>query len=396
MRTHLYNARLVLPNGIRNGSLVISDGKIESVSFSENVSGEFDVKTDCGGNYIAPGFIEIHTHGAGGADFMDGTLEAFEAALTTHLYHGTTTILPTAVAASNEEIKRSIDAFRLAKEKLEGKVPHMLGLHMEGPYLCARQCGAIDPKYIRDPKSEEYEMLLEYGKGAISRWTLAVERDGAEAFARRLRENGILPSVGHSDAEYSQVKRAFDAGVTHVTHLYSATSTIVRRGGFRFPGVTESAFIIPDMTVELIADGCHLPPELINMVYRLKGADRTVLTCDSMRCAGQDVTESVLGSRENGQRVIIEDDVAKMPDRTAFAGSIALDDRLIRTAVFKADIPLADAVRMITLTPAEILGIDNYTGSLEAGKDADIVMFDENINILGVMVSGNGLAGELK
>lgn len=396
MRTLLYNAQLILKDSIQHGYIVVNDGKIEAISFSDHIGGVYDKRIDCGDKYLAPGFIEVHTHGAGGADFMDGTLDAFETALTTHLAHGTTTILPTTLAASNEEILKSIDGFREAKEKLGSCVPHMHGMHMEGPYLCVEQCGAINPKYIRDPDPHEYEKILEYGKGVIKRWTLAVERDGAAQFGARLREEGVLPSVGHSNAEYAQVKQAFDAGVTHVTHLYSAMSTIVRRGGFRFSGVTESAFCIPGMSVEVIADGCHLPVEILNMVYRLKGVDKVVLTCDSMRCAGQNVKESILGNLQSGQRVIIEDDVAKMPDRKAFAGSIALDDRLVRTMVKKADVPLVDAVRMMTLTPAKVIGIDDKTGSLEVGKDADLVLFDNDINIAGVMVSGTGLLGELK
>lgn len=395
MRTLFYNAMLVLPDELRSGSLSICDGRIAELSFSSHTGGTYDRKIDCRGQYLAPGFIELHTHGAGGADFMDATVEAFETALKTHLAHGTTAILPTTLAASNEEMLRSIDAFRAAENALGGRVPRLLGLHMEGPYLSAEQCGAINPRYIRDPRPEEYEPLLEYGRGVIRRWTLAVEREGAEQFTARLCQEGILPSVGHSNAEYAQVLRAWQAGVRHTTHLFSAMSTIVRRGGFRHSGVLESAFCIPQMSVEIIADGCHLPPELLRMVYRLKGAEKTVLTCDSMRCAGQDVTESFLGNRQSGQRVIIEDGVAKLPDRTAFAGSIALDDRLVRVMTGAAGVPLHDAVRMMTLTPAEVLGIAEDTGSLRVGKRADLVLFDETIQVSGVMVSGIGLHGRM-
>ena len=220
-----------------------------------------------------------------------------------------------------------------------------------------------------------------------------MELDGASRFADRLVQEGILPSIGHSNAEYEQVRDAFSHGVTHTTHLYSAMSTIVRRGGFRHSGVLESAFCIPEMTVELIADGCHLPVELLEMVCRVKGAERVALTCDSMRCAGQNVRESILGSLENGQKVVIEDDVAKLMDRSAFAGSIATDDRLIRVMYHKAGVPLCDAVRMMTQTPADIIGLGGRKGSLAAGKDADLVCFDEDIAIAGVMVGGRGLVG---
>ena len=396
MLTLIYNAKLILVDGIRQGYVVVEGEKIRQVGFDDQYPHlPYDRQIDLQGNYLSPGFVELHTHGAGGADFMDGTLEAFESACLTHLKHGTTTILPTALAATKEEILRSIDCFRVAKKELAGKGPYMHGLHMEGPYLNKDQAGAIDPNYIRNPEPEEYEMFLQYGRGAIARWTLAVEREGAEQFAARLCQEGILPSVGHSNAEYSQVKAAFEKGVTHVTHLYSAMSTIVRKGGFRHSGVLESAFCIPEMTVEIIADGCHLPAELLEMVYRFKGPDKVALTCDSMRCAGQDVKESILGSLENGQKVVIEDDVAKLLDRSAFAGSNATDDRLIRVMTRQAGVPLHDAVRMMTLTPAQIVGLGQKKGSIQEGKDADLICFDENVQISGVMVEGKGLLGAL-
>ncbi len=396
MLTLIYNAKLILQDAVRPGYVVVEDRTIRTVGFGEHCPQlPYDKRINLQGAFLSPGFVELHTHGAGGADFMDGTLEAFEQACLTHLEHGTTTILPTALAATKEEILRSIDCFKKAKKVLAGKGPYLHGLHMEGPYLNKDQAGAIDPNYIRNPEPEEYELFLEYGRGAIARWTLAVELDGAEEFAKRLRQEGILPSVGHSNAEYTQVRAAFEKGATHVTHLYSAMSTIVRKGGFRHSGVLESAFCIPEMTVEIIADGCHLPIELLELVYRVKGPDKVALTCDSMRCAGQDVRESILGSLENGQKVLIEDDVAKLMDRSAFAGSIATDDRLIRVMTQKVGVPLFDAVRMMTLTPAQIVGLDDQKGSIQEGKDADLISFDENIQISGAMVEGKGLLGTL-
>lgn len=390
MRYVLTNAKVVLPHRILDGTVVVVEGKIFAIEQGTvQLQGH---QIDLQGLYLAPGFVEIHTHGAGGCDFMDGTLNAFVTASRTHFEHGVTTLLPTALAATREEILRSIDGFRKAREALVNG-PYLPGLHMEGPYLNVQQKGAIDEKYIREPDPVEYEEFLEYGKGAIARWTVAPELKGALSFGDRLMREGILPSIGHSNADFWQVQEAFHHGFTHVTHLYSAMSTIVRKSGFRYPGVLESAFILPDMTVELIADGCHLPAELLEMVYRLKGVEKVCLTCDSMRCAGQDVQESILGSLEKGQRVIIEDDVAKLPDRSAFAGSIATTDRLVRVMVQQAGISLQDSVRMLTLTPANIIGLGHKKGSIAVGKDADLICFDQNINIKGTLFGGRPVSG---
>ncbi len=380
------DAKIILENRILDGYIAIEDGKIVEIGKTVSSNRESKVLT-LGGNYLAPGFIEIHTHGAGGFDFMDGTAQAVSQAALTHLTHGTTTLYPTTLAASKEEIFQSIDAFRIGRKSITDG-PNMPGLHMEGPYISIKQKGAIDPRYIRNPDPSEYEEFLQYGKGLISRWTVAPELPGVLSFVKRLREENIVVSMGHTDAEYSEILAAYKSGVTHVTHLYSAMSSMVRRNGFRFPGLVESAFCIEGLTVEVIADGCHLPPAILRMVYRVMGPERVALTCDSMRCAAQDVTESILGSMENGQRVIIEDGVAKMPDRMAFAGSIATDDRLVRVMRNDAGVPLCDSIRMMSLTPATIMGIADQTGSIDIGKDADLVCFDDNINVLGTMVKG--------
>jgi len=387
--THLLkNARIILPGRIIRGCVEVEGEAISNVYEGEAAHKAYDLVTDLNGSYLSSGFIEIHTHGAGGSDFMDGTSQAYQAACLAHLAHGTTTIFPTLLADSWAEIRRSLAAFREAKGELEKLGMTLPGVHLEGPYLNPEQKGAICGQYIHDPEPREYGPLLaEYGD-EIARWTVAPELPGALELGDRLRERGVVVSAGHSNAVYSQVKKAAAHGYTHVTHLYSAMSTVTRRGGFRFSGLLEGAFCLPELTVELIADGCHLPPELLRFAYETKGVQRTALTCDSMRCAGQDVRESYLGRVGEGQRVIIEDDVAKLPDRSAFAGSIATDDRLVRVMYRQAGVPLYDAVRMMTLTPAEIMGLAERKGSIEAGKDADLVCFDEDIRVTGVMARG--------
>ena len=395
MSVHFVNAALIYPDRIEQGFVTVEGHKIQAAGTGFPQVNRGDQVFYLRGKYLSPGFVEIHSHGAGGCDFMDGTAEAVITAARTHLQHGTTTLFPTTLAARREEIFNSIDGLRSAR-RIMTDGPELPGLHMEGPYLNPKQKGAIDERYIRNPRREEYEEFIFYGEGAISRWTLAPELPGAMEFARCLIDHGIVPSMGHTDAEYSQVLEAYHNGISHVTHLYSAMSGMVRKGGFRYPGLIESAFCIDDLTVEVIADGCHLPAEILEMVYRIKGPGKMALTCDSMRCAGQNVKESVLGSLKNGQRVIIEDDVAKMPDRMAFAGSIATDDRLVRVMYRQARVPLWDCVRMMSLTPAAIMGIGNQVGSIMPGKTANLICFDEDIRISAAMVRGNVVYGSFE
>jgi len=379
----LVNAQLVLPDWVTPGSILVEDGKIAKVLTGQgSLCAENAVVTDLGGQYLAPGFVEIHSHGAGGADFMDGTPEAFQCAAESHLRHGVTTLFPTSVAADLDGVMQFLRAF------MQVKGSHMPGVHLEGPYLSMEMRGAIDPRYIRDPDPAEYEALLDFADGDIKRWTIAPELPGALGFGDALARRGILPSIGHTSANYAEIAQAFRHGFTHFTHLYSAMSTITRSGGFRITGAIESAFILEDATAEVIADGCHLPPELLLQAWRTKGADRLCLTGDAMRAAGTEANRSILGPLQNGLPVIVEDGVAKLPDRSAFAGSVAMADRLLRTAL-RAGIPLQEAVRMMTLTPARVMGLDSEIGSIEAGKKADLVLFDEEININGVMKDGH-------
>jgi len=383
----LKHARLVTPNDVISGDLLIDGGTIAGIYAGGEGAPDAAERFDLGGCYVAPGFVDLHTHGAGGADFMDGTAEAFVTACETHLAHGTTTIFPTTLSAKFDELYAAIDGFRSAKRILEGRV-NLPGLHFEGPYFSLKQCGAQDPRYIKNPDPAEYRAIIDYANGDIARWSVAVELDGALEMGDCLREHNILPSIAHSDAEYSEVLEGYRHGYTHVTHLYSGMSSIVRKNGFRHLGVVESTYAIEELTTEVIADGCHIPPELLRMVYRLKGVDKTCLITDSLRCTGLDAKTIVSGSMENGRQVIIEDGVAKMLDRQAFAGSIATADRLLRTAWHLAGIPLADAVKMMTLTPLHIFGLDGHKGSIDIGKDADLVVFDDDVRVRDVLVNG--------
>ena len=364
-RLIITNGKLILPTGIEMGQILICEnGKIEQIIPNESYQPLVGDKViDARQNYVSPGFIDMHIHGGGGHDFMDGTVEAFLGVAETHAKYGTTAMVPTTLTSTNEELMTTFTVYQKAKE-MNVNGSQFIGLHLEGPYFSPKQCGAQDPNFLKKPQAEEYNAILEASKDII-RWSVAPELEGALALGQTLQQHHILPSIAHT------------------------MSSVTRRNAFRYAGVVEAAYLIEDMTVEIIADGIHLPKPLLQFVYKFKGVDKTALCTDAMRGAGMPDGESILGSLNNGQKVIIEDGVAKMPDRTAFAGSVATTDRLIRTMVYLAGVPLIDAVRMMTLTPARILHIDKEKGSLEIGKDADIVIFDNQININNTILKGH-------
>jgi N-acetylglucosamine-6-phosphate deacetylase len=284
------------------------------------------------------------------------------------------------------QLTRALELIDQARGEREG-MPAILGAHLEGPYVAQAQSGAQDPRYLRLPEPREYLGLLERFP-FIRRWTAAPELPGGLQLGRDLSQRGVVASIGHSDAVYEEVLAAFRSGFTLVTHLFNGMSRLTRRNAWMHLGVAESALAIDGLAVEIIADGRHLPAELLRLICKVKGAEATCLTTDSMRAAGQEVKESILGSLADGRRVLVEEEVAFMPDRNSFAGSTATADRLVRTMVELAGVPLAEAVRMLTHTPARIMGIADRKGSLEPGKDADLVAFDEGFRIALVMVEG--------
>lgn len=383
--TKIISAQIITPYRIiRDGELCFTGGRIDYVG-PRRACGEpggYEL-IDAGGCYVSPGFIDIHTHGGGGHDFMDGTEEAILSAAACHSRHGTTTLVPTTLSGDIDETLNFLRVFSSVHEKSRVNLP---GVHLEGPYFSMNQKGAQDPKYIKPPARDEYMKILG-STDSIIRWSFAPELEGSAEFIIELKNRGVLPSIGHSDGTYDDVASAFENGANHITHLFSCMSTISRKNGYRSSGVLESAMMLDEMTVELIADGRHVPAELLNMVYRQKGADKIALVTDSMRAAGTNGGESILGSLKNGQKVIIEDDVAKLTDRSAFAGSVATMDRLVRVMAKEASVPLCDAVRMAASTPARILGLKNK-GILTPGNDADILFFDDNIDIKRTIING--------
>lgn len=385
-RIKIVNGRLITPFRIvENGIILIEDGHIVKIG-QGNIDFPGASLIDAQNNYISPGFIDMHTHGGGGHDFMDGTINAYLEAAKIHALHGTTAMVPTTLTAETDDLLQTFSVYSQAK-KLNSEGARFLGLHLEGPYFSMNQRGAQDPRYIRIPNRKEYETILSHSSDII-RWSAAPELDGAMEFGRILSKKGILVAVGHSDATSEEVAEALENGFTHLTHLYSGMSGVMRKNAFRYAGVIESAYLFDQITVEIIADGIHLPVSLLQLIYKQIGPARIALITDSMRAAGLESEKSILGSLKDGLNVIVEDGVAKLPDRTAFAGSIATADRCVRTMVQLAGVPLIHAVQMMTSTPAQICKVDRNKGTLTVDKDADLVIFDDNIQVKTTIING--------
>ena len=327
----------------------------------------------------------MHTHGGGGFPFMNNTPDDVVGGANLHLKHGTTTILPTISAGAFDTMKKAVVNIAAAMKDERTKA-NILGAHLEGPYLSAQQCGAQCPTFITEPIKADYESLIkEYGD-AIVRWTYAPENDRGGEFCKYLTSHGIIASAGHTDAKYDDMKTAIDNGCNLITHLYSCTSTVTRDHGFRSLGVIETAFLRDKLFVEIIADGKHLPPDLVNMIIKIKGEDRVALITDSLDIADTDVTEGVM----SGTEFIVEDGICKLKDRSAFAGSVATADRLIRVMTKECGYGIPTAVKMMTEIPAKILKVNK--GEISVGRDADIIVFDDDINIKSVFVNGRAVS----
>jgi len=387
MITRIFNGKVITPYRIiEDGCIFIENNKI--IYVGKDISAyKYDKDINANGKYISPGFIDIHVHGGGGSDFMDGEKKDYINACVTHAKYGTTSIVPTCTSSHISDLKKSIESYEQAKLE-DYKGAKMLGLHLEGPYFSYEQRGAQDPRYLRDPQKEEYEEIMSWSDDII-RWSLAPELNNTMEFSLAMKKKGIIPAIGHSNATYEQVLQAYEWGYGLVTHLYSGCSIMRRIDAYRVSGVVESAFLIDGMYVEIIADGKHLPASLLKLIYQNKGCSKIALITDGTRASGEKSMKTIVGSKRDGIKAIVEDGVAKLPDRSAFAGSVSTTDRLVRTVIKIAEIPLTKAVEMMTATPAKIMNVYDEIGSLSPGKKADILLFDEDINVSLTMIEGN-------
>jgi len=397
-RIALTNGTLVTPfREINQGCVLIKGEFIEKIGKVDEIEIPDGTKiVDVRGKYISPGFIDSHLHGAFGGSVMASTEKDLMLMAQGLIKCGTTSFLPTTMSEPWDKIVRSVDCINKTMQK-DLKGAKILGVHLEGPYFSLEQKGAQNPKYIYPPKPEQYLPLLdEYP--CIIKVTAAPEIPGCLELGQELRKRKIIAAIGHSNATYQQVIDAVENGYTHVTHMFSGMSGLHRIKAYRVSGVIESTLLIDELTTEMIADGHHLPPSLMKLVFHTKGMDKVCLVTDSMSAAGLGPGKYELG----GLEVIVEADipdefeiptqkknyVAKLTDRLSFAGSVSTMDQLVRNMIKFVGLNVCQAVKLVTYNPAKMQGLDDKIGILAENKKADIAVFDSNIDIKMTIVDG--------
>ena len=382
-RFALTNGRVILPEAIVAGKAVVVEGdKILDVADRATLGSDVQ-QIDVGGRYITPGLIEIHMHGAMGYTFNEPVTEAYATITEETVSRGLTALMATVATASIPDL---VACLKFCREWMEGahEGTPILGMHVEGPYFNMAQKGAQDPKNILTPDDGTPDILLEQ-RDVIKIMTYAPELPGALELTARLADLGIVPAAGHSMAKDEDVLAAIKVGLRHAIHMWSGQSSTVREGPWRKPGLLEASLVFEELTGEIIADNKHLPPTLMKLAYKCKGADRLCVVSDATSGAGlPEGSRLRMGELEYE----VHDGVGMLFDRTAFAGSTTLLNQMIPILTGAVGIPLVEAVRMGTLTPARVTGIDEHKGSLEAGKDADIAIFEDDFTAWRTMIAG--------
>ncbi|MEU1486426.1 N-acetylglucosamine-6-phosphate deacetylase [Streptomyces sp. NPDC005752] len=368
--TVLAGARVVLPTGtVENGRVIVEGTRIAG-------STREDARTvDLTGHWVVPGFVDIHNHGGGGASFATGTAEDVLAGARAHRAHGTTTVVASTVTGEMDFLARQAGMLSELVEQGE-----LAGIHFEGPFISPCRKGAHSEGLLRDPDPSEVRKLLDAARGSARMVTLATELPGGIESVRLLAEHGVIAAVGHTDATYEQTVEAIDAGATVATHLYNAMPAL----GHRAPGPIAALLEDERITVELINDGTHLHPAALQFAYHHAGADRVALITDAMDAAGAGDGHYELGPLA----VEVKDGVARLVEGGSIAGSTLTLDTAFRRAVTLDRIPVDDVVRSISANPARLLGLYDRVGSLDPGKDADLVVLDADFALRGVMRRG--------
>lgn len=394
----LVNGKIITPiREVDNGCIIVEGKLIKYVGQMNKQKIPDDTQIiDVKGNYVSPGFIDLHLHGAYGGAVMASAEKDLTLMAQGLVQCGTTSFLPTTLSGPWEGIVQSVECIYQSMQK-DLKGAKILGAHLEGPYFSMEQKGAQNPEYIIPPDPEQYLPLLEKYP-CIIRVTAAPEIPGCLELGQELRKRKIVASIGHSNATYQEVLKAIENGFTHVTHMYSGMSGLRRINAYRISGVIESTLLLDELTTEMIADGHHLPPSLMKLVLKAKGMDKVCLVTDSMSAAGLGPGDYRLG----GLDVVVESNipkefeistqdkkyVAKLRDRSSFASSVATMDQLVRNMLKFVGLNICQVVKLVTYNPAKMQGLDDDIGILAKNKKADITVFDQNINIKMTLVNG--------
>jgi N-acetylglucosamine-6-phosphate deacetylase len=383
------NARLITDSGVvPDGMVVVRGDRIDYAGGRREVPEGTEV-IDAGGLYLSPGFVDIHVHGGAGSDFMDAAIADIETVFRYHAAHGTTSLCPTTATAQLGEILAALEALELYR-KGPPRFGRALGAHIEGPYLAMTKRGCHLPQFVRNPEESEWKRILE--RGPVASMTLAPELPGARALVEELHRRGANANAGHSEALYREVEEAADWGVRHVTHLYCAMTDAMNnrwRGtpNPRSGGIVEAVYLDDRLSSELITDGKHLSPEMLKLAFRNKGYEKLAIVTDAMRGAGMPDGEYAFGPR-HGMRATVKNGEARVPDGTALASSIFPMNEMVRVFRDLAGCQLWQAVRMASLTPAQIVHSDDQIGSLAPGKLADLLIIDEQVRVHATYIGG--------
>lgn len=365
------NGHLVRKHKIARGDLLICEGVIERIASS--ILQKNATCIDAEGFYIVPGFIDLHIHGAAGCDFLDGTVEAVDRILNHALAHGTTTLLSTVLTAPIEEMRRAMQVVLAASDI------RIAGIYVEGPFFSPAKKGAQRDLWFLPPSVELYEELTEGFQEHIKLFSLAVELPGALNLVSRIKADGITPSLAHSDATFEQAMEAIEHGLSHFTHFFNG----MRGFHHRDPGAVGAALLTPGVTLELIADGVHVHPDTVKLLVKIKGIDNICLITDAIRATGLEDGEYMVGD----QKVLVREGIARLAEEDSLAGSTLTMNKAVKNMV-EIGVPLPDAIRAATLVPARVLRLEHRKGSLEIGKDADLVMLSDNLEVKMVLLEG--------
>lgn len=386
----IQNARAVLPDRITEPICIVAEDGILKI-----IGNEQEVRSipciDAKGGYVFPGFIDVHIHGGGGADFMDGTPEAIEQTVRAHLAKGTTAMVPTAMTATKEELCSFIKAYHMFKTKSE-YADLVCGIHLEGPYFSktnGKSKGAQSGELIRDIDFDEVREILNLGKGCIIRWDAAPEVAGSKRFAEIMHNNGIICAIAHTNATAEETQKGFEAGFSHVTHFYNAVTAYMKREQVVTAGAVEATYLNDDVTVELICDGKHIPKQCLQLALKIKGTEKVIGITDATRIACTDMKSGKLGSIASGVEVIVDDGVAKLLDMSSYAGSICTMERALKVLCVDYGIDPVTTSKMLSTNPARHIKISNRKGTIELGKDADLVITDHDFTVSTVILGGN-------